>query len=162
MTASPVRRTISVSVRMRRSDPSSDAAEAGVLDRTGAERAHDHEVRTDLIDVGDQLFPVAPIARSSFERDLALEAPVAHHVRIALADQLEAGGDQRVVDASLAQQLRLVLVLVRERVLHLLEAVVVHARRIDVHADARGEKASASSSATVVPASECSELSSAT
>ena len=44
------------------------------------------------------------------------------------------------MDPALPEELRLVLVLVRERVLHLFEAVVVHARRVDVHADAAGRE----------------------
>src|SRR6185295_1653917 len=55
-----------------------------------------------------------------------------------LGDQLEAETDQAVVDLALALELDLVQVLLGQRVLHLLETVVVHAGGVDVAAHEGG------------------------
>src|SRR5262245_64230632 len=58
-----------------------------------------------------------------------------HHVQVRLGDELKPHGDERVVDLALALELGLVLVLLGERILHLLEPVVVQPG--GVHMDAR-------------------------
>ena len=65
-------------------------------------------------------------------------APFLGGVEVGLGDQLEAIGDEAVVDPALALQLGLVLVLLGEGVLHLLEAVVVQPGGVDVGADNLG------------------------
>ena len=57
-----------------------------------------------------------------------------HHVQVGVGDELEAHRDERVVDLPLPLELGLVLVLLRQRVLHLLEPVVVQPRRVHVDA----------------------------
>ena len=112
--------------------------EARLADRAGAEGAHHHQVRLHLGDVGDDLLPVAPVPAPGLELHPPLQAAIPHHVGVAVADQLQPGGDQGVVDPALPEQLGLVLVLLGEGVLHLLEPEVVHPRRVGVHPDAAG------------------------
>src|SRR5207237_7349397 len=79
---------------------------------------------------------------AALEGHAALQAAIAHHVAVGVADQLQPGGDEAVVDAPLAEPLGLVLVLLRERVLHLFEAIVMHPRRIHMAAGAAGAEGS--------------------
>jgi len=52
--------------------------------------------------------------------------------QVAVGDELQTHGDQRIVDLPLPLELRLLEVFLGERVFHLLEAVVVHPRGVDV------------------------------
>jgi hypothetical protein len=120
--------------------PVGDAAEPGLLHRAHPQRAHDHQVAAvrGIGDVRDQRLPVLPVEHPALEGDATLHAAIAHHIAVGVADQLQAGGDQAVVDAALAEELGLVLVLLGQRVLHLLEAVVVHPRGVHMASRAAG------------------------
>ena len=73
---------------------------------------------------------------------LELEVRVAtearHPIEIAVGDELEAHRDEAVVDLPLALEFHLVEILLGQRVLHLPEAIVVQACRVDMAADQPG------------------------
>src|SRR6476620_7659144 len=82
-----------------------------------------------------------------------------HAVEIAVRDELEAHRDQAVVDLPLPLELHFVDVLLRQRVLHLPEAVVVQFRRVDMAADQLREYALPRATAQAIARLEWSELS---
>ena len=111
-----------------------DRAELAVPHRAHAERAHDHEIvvrRHGVLDERLVVLAVHHLRGEGQARGLGLGP---HHVEIGLRDELQAHGDERVVDLSLTLELVLVLVFVGERVLHLLEPIVVQPRGVDVGA----------------------------
>ncbi len=87
-----------------------------------------------VLDLAQQLGRVLAVHHLPLERDAGRLAALVEVVQIAVRDQLEPHGDQAVVDLALPRQLLLDQVLLGQRVLHLLEAVVVHARGVDVAA----------------------------
>ena len=112
-----------------------------VLDRAHSQRPHQDEVVVRIGDVVDQALPVLAVEGLVLEGKAGPIAGSLHHVEVGVGDQLKSAGDQRVMNLPLAFELLLVLVLLGERVLHLLEAHVVHAGGIDVAADQPGSEA---------------------
>ena len=102
-----------------------DRAELAVLHGAHAERAHDDEVVVGGERVLDEGLVVLAVHHLRREGEAGRLRPGLEDVQVRLGDQLEAHRDQRVVDLALALELALVLVLLRQRVFHLLEPVVV-------------------------------------
>jgi hypothetical protein len=81
-----------------------------------------------------------PVHHPRLELQARLTTQARHAIEIAVGDELEAHGDEAVVDLPLALQFHLVDVLLRQGVLHLPEAIVVQLRGVDMAADQfRGE-----------------------
>src|SRR5881628_820749 len=115
-----------------------DGAELAVLYGAHAEGAHDDQVIVGGEAVLDEHLVVLAVYHLALEgQPRGLGAP-GDHVEVGIGDELQAHGDQRVVDLPLALELVLVLVLIRQRVLHLLEPVVVEPRRVHVDAGQPG------------------------
>ena len=76
-----------------------------------------------------------PVHHPRFELEARLLAEARHAIEVAVGDELEAHRDQAVVDLPLALELHFVEVLLGQRVLHLLEAIVVQLGRVDMAAD---------------------------
>ena len=83
----------------------------------------------------EDLDVVLPVHHPRLELEARLAAQARHAIEIAVGDELESHRDQAVVDLPLPLQFHLVDVLLRQRVLHLPEAIVVEFRRVDVTAD---------------------------
>ena len=130
-------RTISVSTGHLAHEPLGHRAELAVAHRAESEGAHDHQVVVLALDVVDQRLVVLAVHHPGLERQPGGLGLLPHHLEVRVGDELEAHRDQRVVDLSLALELVLVPVLLGQRVLHLLEAVVVEPRRVDVTARQR-------------------------
>ena len=113
-------------------EPLGHGAELAVADGTEPEGAHDDEIVVLALHVLDQGLVVLAVHHPRLEREPGGLRLLPHHLEVRVRDQLEAHRDQRVVDLPLALQLVLVPVLLGQRVLHLLEAVVVKPRRVDV------------------------------
>ena len=109
-------------------------AELAVPHRAEPEGAHDDEVVVLALDVLDQRLVVLAVHHARLEREPGGLGLLPHDLEVGVGDQLEAHRDQRVVDLPLALELVLVPVLLGQRVLHLLEPVVVEPRRVDVAA----------------------------
>src|SRR2546422_158648 len=115
-----------------------DGAELAVLHGAHAEGAHDDQVIVGGEAVLDEHLVVLAVDHLALEGEpRGLGAP-GHDVEVGIGDELQAHGDQRVVDLPLALELVLVLVLIRQRVLHLLEPVVMEPRRVHVDAGQPG------------------------
>jgi len=121
-------------LRHAANEPLGDRADLAVLHRAHAEGAHDDQVVVGREAVLDQDLVVLAVDHLGLEVEPGLGGLLRHHVQIRLGDELQAHRDQRVVDLPLALELVLVLVLLGQRVLHLLEPVVMQPRRVHVHA----------------------------
>ena len=108
-----------------------DHAVPGAPDPQGAD--HDQIVRRS-VEILEDLGMMLPVHHPRFELEARLLAESRHAIEIAVGDQLEAHRDQAVVDFPLALQFHLVDVLLRQRVFHLPEAIVVQFGRIDMAA----------------------------
>ena len=115
-------------------EPLGHGAELAVADGAEPEGAHDDEVVVLALHVLDQGLVVLAVHHPRLEREPGRLRLLPHHLEVRVRDQLEAHRDEGVVDLPLALQLVLVPVLLGQRVLHLLEAVVVKPRRVDVAA----------------------------
>jgi hypothetical protein len=115
--------------------PLTDRAELTVPAPPHPQDAHDDQIVVRADDVLEDLGAVLPVHHPRHEVELGLAALRFHRAQVAFRDQLEAHGDEAVVDLPLPLELRLLDVLVRERELHLLEAVVVHPGGVDVASD---------------------------
>ena len=76
-----------------------------------------------------------PVHHPRLELEARLSAESRHAIEIAVGDELEAHGDEAVVDLPLPLELHFVDVLFGQRVLHLPEAIVVQLCRVDMAAD---------------------------
>jgi hypothetical protein len=115
-------------------EPLGHRAQLAVPHRTEAEGAHDDQVVVLALDVLDQRLVVLAVHHPGLEREPGGLGLLPHHLEVRVGDQLQAHRDQRVVNLPLALELVLVPVLLGQRVLHLLEPVVVEPRRVDVAA----------------------------
>ena len=111
-----------------------NASDHAVLDCAHAERPQHDQVVVGCGDVVDQAFPILAVERFVLEGQAGPIAGGLHDVEVGIGDELQAARDQGVVDLALALELLLVLVLLRQRVLHLFEAHVVHPGGVDVAA----------------------------
>ena len=92
------------------------------------------------LDVVHQWLKRAAVVRAPFKGDADFSSPSFHDIQIGIGDQLQAHGDQRVMDLPLPFQFSFVLILLGQRILHLLEAIVMHLRGIHMAADQCGAK----------------------
>ena len=143
-------------------EPLGDRAQLAVLHRAHAQRAHDHQVVGRGPHVVDQRLVVLAVDHLALEGQPGRLGLLAHHVEVGVGDELEPHGDQRVVDLALPLELVLVLVLLGQRVLHLLEPVVVQSGGVHVASVSRARNAWPSSTARSMARFECSELSTGT
>ena len=111
-----------------------NAPDHAVLDGAHAERPQHDQVVGGCGDVVDQAFPILAVERLVLEGQAGAIARGLHDVEVGIGDELQAARDQGVVDLALALEFLLVLVLLRQRVLHLFEAHVVHPGGVDVAA----------------------------
>ena len=114
------------------------AADHAVFHRADAQRAHDDQIVGVRIDIFDEHFPIAPFEGFAFDREVGLVALLVDVVEVGVRDDLESSRDQRVVDLPLAVQFLFIVIFLRQSRFHLLEALVVHLRRVDVAADNLG------------------------
>ncbi len=124
-------------------DAVGDRPDDAVTHPPDAERADDHEIVVRRRHVAQDLDVVLAVHHPGLERETGLAAALRHRLEVRVADQLQSHGDQAVVNLPLALQLDLVEVLLGERVLHLPEAVVVHAGGVDVAPDQLGAEGAA-------------------
>ena len=115
-----------------------DRANLAVALAAEAQRPQDHQVTVRLFQIPTDLDVVLPIDHAGFEGQLLAGTALLHAFQIAVGDQLEPHGDQAVVDLALPLEFVLLQVLFGERVLHLLEAIIVHLGRVHVRAHQLG------------------------
>ena len=122
-------------------DALADRADHAVPRASDPQGADHDQVVLRADDILEDLDVMLPVHHPRLERQARLAAEARHAVEIAVGDQLEAHRDEAVVDLPLALELDLVDVLLRQRVLHLPEAIVVQLGGVDVAADQlRGER----------------------
>ena len=115
-------------------DALGDGTEHRVLDGGHAHRAHDDQVEVVLVHVLDDDLEVLAFQGAADQLDVVLLAERLQHVYVGVGDDLQALGDELVVDLTLPLHLVLVAELLGETGLHLPEAHVVHLGRVGVTA----------------------------
>src|SRR5829696_5970346 len=113
-------------------DPLRDRAEDRVLHGGHAHSAHHDEVEVVRVHVLDYDLEVLAFQRASHQLDVVLLAERLEHVDVGVGDDLQALGDELVMDLALPLHLVFVAELLGEPALHLAEADVVHLRGVGV------------------------------
>ena len=111
-----------------------DAADDAVLHGAHAQGAHDDEVVGVGVDVFDEDLEVPAFQRPPFDRNVRLGGLLVYDIQVGVGDDLQAAGDQRIVDLPLPLEFVFVVVFLGEARFHLLEALVVHLGRVHVAA----------------------------
>ena len=78
--------------------------------------------------------PVAAFKRATLERKIRFRAFFIDEVQVGVGDDLEAAGDQGIVDLALPVKFFFIMIFFGKAGFHLLESFVVHLGRIDVAA----------------------------
>ena len=113
-------------------DALTDTTEEAILDCAHAERAHNHHIVIAVLNVLHQFDEVFALWHFRFKRNVTFGALLLHHFKVGVRNELQPHRDEGIVDAALLFKLHLVLILLRQRVFHLLKAHVVHFRGVDV------------------------------
>src|SRR5262245_47746019 len=116
-------------------DTLADRADHAVAGPPDSESADHDEIVLRAGEILEYLDVMFPVHHPRLELEALLPGDTRHAIEIAVGDELQAHRDEAVVDLPLALQLHFVDVLLGQGVLHLPEAVVVQACRVDMAAD---------------------------